>query len=307
MPSWSVMSRWALSVVVALCAAGCTRLNGAFDEEPAETDRPSKSMDASGTTSSITGDPTRDSATTLDATTDSAPATEDSTDTTWPGESSTGTEICFKVHGADGDCDLYSAGTCLDGHCRPYGADEEFTGVACVEQPAEIQPLQRGDPCVHRCGGVLGADACPERSLCDPFSDLPTCVSFCDPDEVFPCEPGSYCFLYTAGVETFGLCHPNCNPLSDPPDCPQGQTCVTGDLEDGFICVPSLPGAGQQGDPCAFLNECAVGLTCAGDGAADCEDSGPCCTPFCSVAAGDCPEGEFCEEVALGVGICAFE
>lgn len=206
------------------------------------------------------------------------------------------------LYGEDGECDLYSSDSCLDGSCRPYGTFEELTGIACVEQLSEVESLPLGAPCSHACGGLLGADGCPAGGLCDPFADDTTCLGFCEFDTPQACSAGSSCFSYAAGDDDFGLCRPGCNPAGVFSGCTAGQTCLPGDM-GLFSCFPAPMNAGA-GAPCGFTNDCAPGLACAnGD---HCDNDGSCCSPFCSVALEDCPDGLPCVDIGLGVGICGI-
>jgi len=303
------VGRWALSVALAFSAAGCTRLNGAFIDAGPETDGSGSGLEPTETTETtggMTGDPTRDSedgsasaGTTIDPT---VVPTVDPTHTSTSGGSTTEADFCLAVYGADGGCDPYAMGSCRNGDCRPYGTYEELTGIACVEQPSGVEEVLLGDECEHECGGLLGSDGCPAASLCDPFSEEPICLQLCDPDGNADCGPGSSCFLYAAGPDTFGLCRTGCNPLNEPSGCPNGQNCVAS--KGGFDCQPALDNPAGPGAPCAALNECNATLMCSAFDSLDCGGAG-CCTPYCSVALDDCGMGQHCHELDLGVGFCA--
>ncbi len=86
-------------------------------------------------------------------------------------------------------------------------------------------------------------------------------------------------------------CLPGCNPLLQ--DClfDPAEGCYA--LNDEFICSPDASGAeGQANDLCEHANVCDKGLLCAdavfvGTGCA--KGSKGCCTPFCEVPDGTCP------------------
>ena len=204
----------------------------------------------------------------------------------------------------DSVCDVVFPESCAIGECRPYGSDEEFTGIGCVQQPPTIRPLNLGDPCTQECGGLLGTNACPSGSTCDPFGEESTCLPFCDQEEDIRCGDGLSCFTYLAGAETFGLCRPGCNPLNEEPsDCPSGQSCLPTDTE-AFSCLDATDAVGP-GEPCASVNDCVEGLFCANPGQLPSCIETACCTPFCSVGLSNCQApGLACTEIAVGVGIC---
>lgn len=305
------MRRWALYAAVTFCVAGCTRLNGAFVEERADTDGPTQGSDASTTTRGVTGDPTLSPTQSSDATTDTTSTTNPPLTMEGPAgsethsESTTADEGCISVSEQDPGCDLFSPDSCRDGECRPYGSDEEFEGIGCVEQLSAVPQVGLGEGCTQECGGLLGTNGCPSGSTCDPFGAESRCLPFCDPQANLPCEPGFSCFSYRAGAETFGLCRPGCNPLNeDPPDCPTGQSCLSISRTEPFSCVGTT-GGGGPGAPCASIDNCSPGLACQPpELVPGCGGGGGCCTPFCSVEVGDCPDDLVCSELAVGVGVC---
>lgn len=291
------VSRWALRLALAASVAGCTRLNGAFEAEQAQTGGPSKDTDTTRTTGGVSGDPTRDDAGA--STTAPGSGTEDpSTPDTLEGGSTAG-EMCIKVLGPDGGCDLYGAQACDGGRCRPFGDGQSIVGVACVEQEPDLPQVSLGAACTHRCIDAIGADNCPGGSLCDPFSDDPHCVPLCNPDEdTVQCGQDSTCFSHDAGRDTFGICRPGCDPLAL--DCQDGETCLPSPV--GFQCVPA--GEADEGEGCAFVNDCAPGLACADAMGSGCSGSEGCCGQVCSIGVGDCPEDQVCQPIRFGVGVC---
>ena len=95
------------------------------------------------------------------------------------------------------------------------------------------------------------------------------------------------------------LCIPDCDPLLQ--DCPSfGYACYP-NSNDRFTCVLDLSGEdGKVNDPC-FLDcdfdcLCNAGLMCAtaafvGMGC-EAEDPPGCCTPFCALPDGSCPDAD---------------
>lgn len=199
-------------------------------------------------------------------------------------------------------CDAFAEESCGTGECRPYGFDGEFAGVACVEQPPAAQPLAIGEKCSHTCPDFWGEDACPPRSICDPFSDSPTCVPLCGgsvPD--FDCDEGMACEVYDVPGGSFGICGPECGLLEQ--DCPDGQTCLPDPINGLPTCLPAAS-EGQQGAYCEFINDCAAGFVCLDNDFVQCDSLVGCCTALCEVDEDECPGSLVCNPYAAGAGAC---
>lgn len=199
-------------------------------------------------------------------------------------------------------CNAFAENSCGAGECRPYGFDEEFAGVACVEQPPAVQPLALGDLCSHTCPDFWGEDACPPRSICDPFSDAPTCVPLCGgsfPD--YDCGEDMACEVHDVPGGSFGICGPECDLLLQ--DCPKGQTCVPDPGSGLPTCFPA-GGKGEQDAYCEFVNDCAVGFACLDNEFVQCGAPFGCCTELCDLAEEECPDGLACDPYVAGAGAC---
>ena len=326
------MFRWLwLFVPVALAGPGCAKLNSDFaaggegggDATTAGFESTASAVSASDTQASA--DSGR-SATTDDRGTTFADSTAGDGDSTAAYDASTAGHddegsttdptigVTVGTDGSTGDpffcpvvnepCDAFAEDSCgAAGECRPYGFDGEFAGVACVEQPPAAQPLALGDTCSHTCPDFWGEDACPPRSICDPFSDAPTCVPLCGgsfPD--YDCDEGMACEVHNVPSDSFGICRPECNLLLQ--DCPKGQTCVPDPKSGAPTCYPAPVDGPQQGEPCEFINACAVGYVCVPPGVADCDTGIGCCTALCEVDEDECTDGLVCDPFAAGAGAC---
>ncbi len=276
------VSRWAVSVVLALCAAGCTRLNAAFVDAQA---------DSGGSTES-TLDPTRVGEEGSASTKGDSAGTLDPTEPEPTTDGSTGGDRCIELSDPELGCDPYRENGCNDGQCRPYGGVDDLEGVACVLQEL-TDPPPVGKRCAHACDDQIGKDACPNREICDPFSIDPLCVPLCGGTPEAPiCPLGSFCVEHRAGPDTFGLCRPGCSPFGE--DCGLGQTCVPTPV--GLGCEPA--GELPEGEGCETPGNCAPGLLCVSG-----SDSGRCAVP-CTLGSNGCPAGAFCQPIAQGIGGC---
>lgn len=102
------------------------------------------------------------------------------------------------------------------------------------------------------------------------------------------CPAGFSCAI--GGESILALCFPECDPLLG--DCfPEDELCIPSG--EGFNCVPDASGdGGQFNDACETPDACDPGLLCldpaATASACDLNASG-CCTPFCQLPDGPCP------------------
>lgn len=147
-----------------------------------------------------------------------------------------------------------------------------------------------GDPCVAQ-SVAEGLDSCAEGFMCWGVDEqgMGTCVAQCMGDLVAPsCPNDGVCTI--GGDGSLAVCLPYCDPLIQ--DCAEGAACYP--LGDSFRCLADASGAaGEVNDPCELINVCAPGLFCAEPAAvgAGCPPGSlGCCTPFCEVPDGKCPD-----------------
>lgn len=166
-----------------------------------------------------------------------------------------------------------------------------------------------GEPCVSQadCGAGLACVGEGRSGICRPYCCQGTARS---------CLDGTFCDerSFPEAPEIFV---PVCLPvddcaLTDPYPCPEGQDCT---CSEGRACVVvrpdgetacTIPGAGQQGDPCTGTQtaECAHGFVCHPEAG---------CQKLCSIIVSSdsiepqCPNGGLCQspsEFPSGLGIC---
>jgi hypothetical protein len=152
--------------------------------------------------------------------------------------------------------------------------------------------------------GVSGNDTCELGNMCwnaDPDTGIGTCIAFCtgSPDAA-SCPAGTNCVIVNNGV--LAICLPDCDPLAQ--DCEEaGDLCIPDPNGEGYVCVLNASGdMAPYGTPCNYANSCNAGLICvdpAGVPEPECASASGCCSPMCSIAAGDpCPgAGQTCEPV----------
>ncbi len=321
------MFRWLwLFGPVVLAAPGCAKLNSDFaDADGSEDTTTAGKSTTSGVSGSDThlstggGPSTTEPGTTEPGTTEPGTTHGDSTDeddestegdddgstmgSTAGTDGSTGDPTaCPAVYGP---CNAFAEDSCDTGECRPYGLGGNLAGVACVEQPPTAQPLLLGDPCSHTCADFFGEDACPPRSICDPFSDAPTCVRLCGgspPD--YDCDEETPCQVHDTPNGTFGICAPECDLIDQ--DCPTGQTCLPNAEGDAPMCFPAPSEGGEQGLPCTVINGCDVGLVCLPSELIGCDEPA-CCTALCDLESPKgvgCPDGLTCGPYVASAGAC---
>lgn len=199
--------------------------------------------------------------------------------------------------GISGQCDPRSQ-DCPEGQkCTAVSpAEGEPWGInICVEATGESVV---GDPCDVEGGKYTGIDNCVEGTLClltDDEGMGGVCVEFCDATDQCPNTPTAMCVVYNDG--SLPICLGSCDPIVQ--DCPEGQGCYNsaGDL---FVCFKesAMPGEGEVGDECQYINQCQKGGFCAAAASVTgCDPmSAGCCTPFCPVSGGNgpCQAGEEC-------------
>lgn len=173
--------------------------------------------------------------------------------------------------------------------CMPWANDGGTSWNATRCTPLGPNPAQIGDTCTVEGSGVSGIDDCALGAMCfyvDPKTNTGNCVGMClgTPDAP-QCDPNQLCSNTNDGVLT--LCFPECDPLLQ--DCVEGGTCVFAYGSEGFGCSLDASGsAGLAGEPCEYINVCALGLFCA-DAATvpNCAGAIGCCSEYCDLTAPD--------------------
>lgn len=201
------------------------------------------------------------------------------------GSSTTANTVGSSVdEGLSPECDIL-AQNCGEGKkCVPVA---NINGVwnfsACV--PVVGDGIA-GDACNTQ--GDNGVDDCAAGYLCwnrDPQGNG-VCVGLCMGDMMAPvCGEGFFCAIHSI---TLFLCLPSCDPLTQ--DCVGGENCV--EDTQHFVCVQDVSGAdGEANDPCESYGDCNPGLLCrpGGEVSAACKSEAACCTPFCLLSEGECP------------------
>lgn len=181
------------------------------------------------------------------------------------------------------ECDPFEQ-DCPDGEkCVPYGSTgSTWDAFKCVPV---LGDQASGEPCTH--GGLVEAtDDCDELSHCWDVDDVEgepvgTCHTFCSGTEDNPqCPPMSQCLISSNG--TPALCISICDPVVQ--DCGAGRACFW--ANDGFNCLFTTEDI-PPGEPCGYVNDCAVGSNCTtAEVMPNCAGSA-CCSPFCHLMLGD--------------------
>ena len=204
------------------------------------------------------------------------------------------------------ECDIWNPNDCPEG--------EKCTAVACEVGGSawdsnvcrEIQGTAAvGDECMYTDGsGVSGNDTCELGAMCwnaDADSGIGTCIAFCTGSpEAASCPAGTSCTIVNNGVLV--ICLPGCDPLAQ--DCESSnELCIPQAGGEGYVCALDASGdMAPYGTPCNYANSCNLGLICgdpAGVPEPECASAAGCCTPMCSISAGEaCPgTGQTCEPV----------
>lgn len=281
-----------------------------------EDDTGSTSTGSSTTASPTTTVGTSTASTTVGPTTDDVPPdpsvadvstspTDTSDSTTYTDDESDDDQGCAFYGGCPIDastgpieCDIYAQDCPRGEKCMPWANDggDAWNATRCV--PLDPSPGQPGDVCTVEGSAVSGIDSCDASVMCwdvDPETNVGHCVAFCTGSPADPscADPANACATIDVGV--LNLCLPSCDPLMQ--DCADDEACYA--VADVFVCVTDgSTEKGMPGDPCDMIDGCDGGSTCvSADVVPDCVASG-CCSPFCSLAAGDTP----CTD-ALGPGV----
>jgi hypothetical protein len=194
--------------------------------------------------------------------------------------------LCAPTNGAA--CDPATDCGCDPGAtCRALDEPDTFgcfSVVAASVEPYASCSVDSQCPALHSC--IHGACKKHCDSLDDCSGEATSCISL---------EP-------SAGA--LGYCAHDCDPVSPTasvvglPACGSDAQCFP--FESGFDCARA--GAGNVGDPCGAVDDCAPGSFCS-----DLLQ----CQAWCHVGAGECPAGSTCfpfsgvsSEVAEGFGLC---
>lgn len=245
-------------VLLAAVACGPPRFGSEADDNP-DSGEPSSDTTESGTT---TVDPSE----------------------TETGETSTTVDFVPPYDGGGPECDPWSQ-DCPEGEkCVPYATDGgSWNANKCVPIIGEQAP---GEPCTYA-GPVAAVDDCDATGACINAQDvggelIGTCWAFCTGNPEMPeCPAAHSCAVSGSGDLAF--CIPHCDPLLQ--DCSgEGQACYWTGVE--FECVFTTEDI-PAGEPCGFVNDCALGHVCLlAEALPSCEGSS-CCTAFCELERGD--------------------
>ena len=257
-----------------------------------------------GTTAQATTDLGTTTSPTTSGTSGAAPVSTGELSTGASSSSSTGSEFIMPPDGGSGcfagavgpehqprctSCDIFRQ-DCGDGEkCVPWAADG--AGWNATRCSPVLGTGVAGDPCTVEGTATSGFDDCAFGHLCWDVDDQlhGTCVAMCTGTQRAPeCPASTGCLIANEGV--LALCLRTCDPLVQ--DCPPTDICIQS-TDSPFVCGPDGSGReGQANDPCESLDGCDPGLHCAGPGATSgaCDpDASGCCTPFCTLPDGPCP------------------
>lgn len=180
-------------------------------------------------------------------------------------------------------CDVFEQ-ACDEGKkCAPVGDGDLAWCVAVLGAGVA------GEPCTAESGGATGVDDCALGHLCwylDARGDG-TCVALCTGSSLWPICAKEFACTVLADDSALWLCLPKCDPLVQ--DCSDGEICVS---YFEFVCLPDASGdEGQVNDPCFSVDDCDPGLVCTNLASAACDPqrSPSCCSAFCQLPDGACP------------------
>jgi hypothetical protein len=181
------------------------------------------------------------------------------------------------------DCDPWQQDDCPTGEkCVPYAREGgSWDANKCVPV---LGDQAVGEPCEYA-GLMEATDNCDAGSICwnVDAEGNGVCEALCwgSPQEPM-CPPSSECLISGSGV--ISLCIPQCDPIMQ--NCEAGLGCYwTGGAFNCVTAIEDIP----AGQPCGFINDCAIGLMCiATEFLPDCEGAS-CCTPYCDATLGDGP------------------
>lgn len=185
-------------------------------------------------------------------------------------------------------CDIFAQDCPAGKKCVPWADDGEgWNSIRCIEVTGDGVA---GDPCTMQDSATSGIDDCAAGHICwDVDAELHgTCVPMCTGNIDAPvCPENTGCLI--ANDNVLALCLLTCDPLMQ--DCPVSDACVQFS-KSPFLCIPDRSGDnGQANDECTGPGLCDPGLACITPMIASsaCEGEIGCCTPFCALPDGPCP------------------
>jgi hypothetical protein len=288
-----VRRRWgALGVVLGLL--GCVDRPAGSDEGSVGTTLAAASSTTSeGSASGTSVGSTSGSTVGVDSTAGSSSSSDDASgdDSGWPcGAPGSAERLAHCPPDGGGvsfECDVLAQDCAVGEKCMPWANDGGPAWNATRCSPIADPPDPVGSPCTVEGSALSGLDSCELGAQCwdvDPLTDEGECVAMCtgDVSELFCEDPDTSCLLGNDGA--IALCLPNCDPLLQ--DCQDGEVCVSGSVDEAFVCIPGMDEPSADGGPCEYLNVCATGLVCAiAEAVPGCDDALGCCTPLCDLSA----------------------
>lgn len=162
--------------------------------------------------------------------------------------------------------------------------------------------------CLAACASWLDCRAgyvCANLTNTRTAACYPIALSECDPPsdpvaQKLGCADQERC-VSNSPDNSYGQCARVCDPIAQ--DCPapqQGTDICVVDLArvDGSgLCIPATGMPANEGQPCAYLNDCDAGLQCYGAK----------CRQYCRQKGNDlpippCPMGQTCQDFVRGCG-----
>lgn len=177
---------------------------------------------------------------------------------------------------------------CFPTHkCVPFATQPNSNFLDANKCMPILGDKQWGEPCVLS-SFQEAQDDCDGEGFCWNLEWVQgelhgTCVPFCvgTPQDLM-CPLGFGCSFSGA----VSLCNKQCDPLAQ--DCPNFHGCYWGG--NNFQCLLTSTPAGAN-QACEKVAECMPGLACVNEALVPgcVGDDINCCTPWCSLAAPDCP------------------
>lgn len=194
------------------------------------------------------------------------------------------------------------------------------TGRHCVPQPSgdtdQPETITWNTTCVddsefgtagfyESCGPQEGN--CPFGSMCTTSDGTypGTCMPYCNDD--YECPDNGICGQVWVGTNEFRTCMAvdDCDPVLNT-GCEGDSDCYLFQLTTGkSLCIEGeQAGTLDVGETCTGFNSCLPGLACYSEQTTPPIDGT--CMSLCDPQAPDCNEGETCQELGGGVGICTL-
>jgi len=144
--------------------------------------------------------------------------------------------------------------------------------------PIAEDPDAVGEPCTAEESATSGVDSCEAGAMCWGVDD--ELNGYCNPLcggslEDLTCPDEYACSVSSSSV--VAVCLETCSPLGD--DCDQPELACFA-INNEFGCI--VPGRGQPGDACDFINDCDPQSACIGAPSPSCE-SDSCCAAWCDL------------------------